>query len=167
MPISIQTEYTRDHREGYHGARASLEPEHEITAFAEEAIPMGSFVVRGAAEDSCVLPGSSGDVTTNAFAFGGFALRRQIDIANPSLTPEELRYEIGNEVNVLFRGTVWTEVLPGDTVAQDGAVFIRFQNGNEGRAVSDAQGGDAVALIGCFFVNSGVAGEVVRVRYIR
>jgi len=117
------------------------------TGMATEAITFGRCVARVAgaiATDippDIQLPAAAADITSGVFC--GIALH------DVTLETTTTGWAIGDAVKVLRRGKVW--MLAQDAVTLGGGVFARWQNGNEGRVRSDADGGNASQIPGAFY----------------
>lgn len=107
-----------------------------VSAVAEEEIPFGNLVVRGASAGGCALPGSSADVT------GGNVLG--IAIADTSIETADGAsygaYPIKSRVRIMRLGRC--SVKFGDTVSTGAGVYVRFAGGDEGKFRSDSDDTD-------------------------
>ncbi|MCP3685817.1 MAG: hypothetical protein GY861_24475 [bacterium] len=140
----VQTSYEAEHDPAFVGQRTDLGLTNIISKVAESAaIAFGLAVVRGTADDQCILPSAAGQ------DFLGVSEYTSAWTVNES---DEHVYEQYREVNIIDFGQVWvspeTSVVPGDKVfyrhtAPGVEVIGSFRN--------DDDGGNATEIIGATF----------------
>lgn len=160
MPVQGSTEYTAEHAAAFEGQRANLGLINIISKVVELAagIPFGRAVVRGSADNQCLLPTATGQ------DFLGFTEMTTAWAENPS---DLHQYERYREANIIDFGEVWlyTEqsIVPGDPV------YFRHTAAAAplailGRVRKDTGGGNCDLIQGATFESTTAAGGIAKVK---
>lgn len=157
--MPIQTTYTAEHAAAFEGQRASLEVTNITSKVAQTSdIPFGRAVVRGTADNQCLLPSATGQ------AFLGIT---EMTTAWSENSSDLHVYEQYREVNIIDLGEVWVyteqSVVPGD------AVYFRHTADTApldvvGRFRKDASGADADLVVGASFETTTAAGGIAKIK---
>ena len=124
----VQTTYTENAPIGILGTKVNGEEYNAITRVAEAAIPFGRPVMRGAADQGCLVASAA----LTAASFLGICLR-DISVVYSSAGG----YPIRSNVAILTTGTIWgvvgEAVLPGEAVLYDTATGKYMKTAGAGR----------------------------------
>lgn len=157
--MPVQTSYTANHSALFEGQRVNLGLTNVTSKVAQSSdIPFGRAVVRGTADDQCVLPSATGQ------AFLGVTEHTTAWSENASDLHVYSQYR---ECNIIDFGlvAVYTEqsVVPGDSV-----YFRHTAAANPldvvGRFRKDSSGGDADQVIGATFESTTAAGGIAIIK---
>ena len=155
--MSIQTAYVNEHIEGFVGQYADLQLTNVISRSVETAeVDFGLAVVRGTADDQCILPSATGQ------SFVGITART---IAGTADTAGDRKYQVGETANLLDEGVIYAicedGCIPGDDV------FFRHTSGTGtviGALRTDADTASADQIANAVWVTTTAAGEIGRVK---
>lgn len=157
--MPVQTTYGAEHEALYEGQRVNLELVNITSKAAEGSdIAFGRAVVRGTADDQCILPSAAGQ---------GFLGVSEFTTAWSETAGDLHVYTENREVNILDFGkiAVYTEtnVVPGDPV------FFRHTAGVApldivGRFRNDADTANADQITGATFESTALAGEIAIIK---
>lgn len=158
--MPVQTSYTAEHAAAFEGQRANLGLINILSKVVELAagIPFGRAVVRGTADNQCLLPTATGQ------DFLGFT---EMTTAWAEGSSDLHLYERYREANIVDFGEIWlyTEqsVVPGDPV------YFRHTADTApldilGRVRKDASGGDADLIQGATFETTTAAGGIAKIK---
>ena len=105
--MAVQTSYELAHAEGFVGQFADLQLTNVFSRNVETAeIDFGLAVVRGTADDQCILPSAIGQF------FLGITART---IAGTADTAGDRKYQVGESANILDEGVIYAVCEDGCT----------------------------------------------------
>lgn len=117
--MSVQTSYAAEHIPGFVGQYADLQLSNVFSRSVETAaVDFGLAVVRGTADDQCILPSATGQ------SFLGITGRT---IAGTADTAGDRKYQVGESANILDEGLIYAICEDGCT--QGDPVFFRHTTG--------------------------------------
>lgn len=155
--MSVQTSYTQAHEAGFPGQIANLEVSNVFSKNAEVLLDFGLAVVRGTADDQATLASATGG------SFLGLTVRTTAGTAD---TAGELKYQIGDSVNILDKGVIYAicedGCVPGDTV------YFRHTSGTGtviGALRTDADTASADLIANATWETTTTAGSIGQVKF--
>lgn len=158
-PIQTSSDYTASHGAAFEGQKVDLQLSNITSKVCQTSdIPFGRAVVRGTADDQCLLPSATGQ------SFLGITVQTSDGVTQEN---GDHLYEQYREANILDFGEIYVyveqSVVPGD------AVYFRHTADTApldivGRFRKDASGGDADLVIGAAFVSTTAAGSFAKLK---
>lgn len=156
--MAVQTSYDSVHAEGFVGQFADLQLTNVFSRSVETAeIDFGLAVVRGTADDKCILPSATGQ------SFLGIAART---IAGTADTDGDRKYQIGESANILDEGVIYA--ICEDGCSQGDDVFFRHTTGTGtviGALRTDADTATADQIASAVWDTTTAAGKIGRVKF--
>ncbi len=154
----VQTSYDSEHAEGFVGQFADLQLTNVFSRSVETAeIDFGLAVVRGTADDQCILPSATGQ------SFLGITART---IAGTADTAGDRKYQVGESANILDEGVIYAICEDGCVPGDD--VFFRHTTGTGtviGALRTDADTATADQIPNAVWETTTAAGEIGRVKF--
>jgi len=153
----VQTTYTNDHIPGFVGQYADLQLTNVLSRSAEATvIDFGLAVVRGTADDQCLLATATGG------SFLGITART---ITGTADTAGDRTYQIGESVNILDEGVIYA-ICEDGCVPGDDVFFRHTVAGVEvlGALRTDADTADADQIPNAVWDTTTAAGEIGTVK---
>lgn len=161
-----QTTYQLNQPKGFEGTIANTEPYNARSYYNASGgvIPFGRVLVKSSAANSAAtLPSATGGKVVGVAVANG--IYEQVN----SLSNQQ-GYSDKKDMNVLTRGVVY--LVAEGTVTAEGAVYYRHTANSTpgtyeaiGRVRADADTSRADLISGAKFLDSGVAGDIVRVAF--
>ena len=155
--MPVQTSYDSEHAEGFVGQLADLQLTNVISRSVETTeVDFGLAVVRGTADDQCILPSATGQF------FVGITVRT---IAGTADTAGDRKYQPNESANLLDEGVIYAicedGCIPGDDV-----FFRHTVNTTEviGALRTDLDTDKADQIANAVWVTTTAAGEIGRVK---
>lgn len=159
--MSQQTSYTLYHEKGYAGQIADCQPREVESMINEETVAgdmkFGVGVIQGTDDNQILLPSSGTDTIL------GFTVLTHNQVLEEGASEVSIKENSG--VSLLRDGALY--VCVEDAVTRGNNVFVRFAPGSEtviGAVRSDADTATAVEVTDWQFAESGLAGEIVKIR---
>jgi len=155
--MSVQTSYELEHIEGFVGQFADLQLTNVFSRSAEATvIDFGLAVVRGTADDQCILATATGG------SFLGITTRT---VAGTADTAGDRKYQINESVNILDEGVIYA-ICEDGCVPGDDVFFRHTVTGVEvlGALRTDADTADADQIPNAVWDTTTAAGEIGRVK---
>lgn len=156
--MSVQTSYELEHAEGFVGQFADLQLTNVFSRSVETAeIDFGLAVVRGTADDQCILPSATGQ------SFLGITART---IAGTADTAGDRKYQPNESANILDEGVIYAICEDGCT--QGDPVYFRHTTGTGtviGALRTDADTATADLIPNAVWDKTVAAGEISRVKF--
>ena len=153
----VQTSYDLKHAEGFVGQMADLQLTNVLSRSVETAeIDFGLAVVRGTADDQCILPSATGG------SFLGITVRT---IAGTADTAGDRKYQPNESANILDEGVIYAICEDGCVPGDD--VFFRHTTGTGtviGALRTDADTATADQIPNAVWDETIAAGEIGRVK---
>ena len=153
----VQNSYDLEHAEGFVGQFADLQLTNVISRSVETAeIDFGLAVVRGTADDQCILPSATGQ------SFLGITART---IAGDADTAGDRKYQVNESANILDEGVIYAICEDGCSPGDD--VFFRHTTGTGsviGALRTDADTATADQISNAVWDTTTAAGEIGRVK---
>jgi len=155
--MGVQTNYPSVHAEGFVGQYADLQLSNVFSRSAEATvIDFGLAVVRGTADDQCLLPDGA------AGSFLGITGRT---IAGTADTAGDRKYQIGESVNILDEGVIYAICEDGCSAGDPVEYRYVAGTGQLGGLVTANVVGETVLIANAVWDSTVAAGEVGRVKF--
>lgn len=156
--MSVQTSYELEHIDGFVGQFADLQLTNVFSRTVETAeIDFGLAVVRGTADDQCILPSATGQF------FLGITART---IAGTADTAGDRKYQPEESANILDEGVIYAICEDGCTPGD--VVYFRHTTGTGtviGALRTDADTATADLIPNAVWETTTAAGEIGRVKF--
>lgn len=134
------------------------------TRMAAVAINNGLFCVQGSRDETAKLPTASTDITTGLLVMGVSRDSVSRDPNFPSGGTANTTYQIGDSVELVYRGQVWVTVE--EAVAPGDDVYVRYATGSfaqKGAFRSSADSTTAALLNGARYLTTAAIGGLALV----
>ena len=156
--MGVQDSYEFVHNEGFVGQFADLQVTNVFSRSVETAeIDFGLAVVRGTAEDQCILPSATGQ------SFLGITART---IAGTASTAGDRKYQPNESANILDEGVIYAICEDGCT--QGDPVYFRHTAGTGtiiGALLTTADTATADLIANAVWDTTTTAGAIGRVKF--